>query len=147
MAFEFGKSIFGGRELSAEELQRIPQEELEAIRGRYTVPEPVEKTSDAIDLRLAEELQTAKRMVESVKAELDRRSSQHDVLDRADDLIEDVAEIIEAANECEAIEKTDPDLRRRLTRRSLDGAGTRCDNHPSTPDGSRIRRKDLDGAH
>ena len=144
MTFEFGKSIFGGRELSPEELRRIPQEELEAVRGRYIAPEPVERTSDTIDQRLAEELHTAKRMVEAVKDELDRRSAQYNNLDEADDLIEDIAKIIDAADDCEAIGKTDPDLRRRLTRRSLDGKGTRCDNQAGMADGSRIRRKGAD---
>ena len=144
MNFEFGKSIFGGREMTPEELQRIPQEELEAIRGRYTLPEPVEKTSDTIDQRLAEELQSAKRMVEAVKNELDRRSAKFAVLDEADDLVEDVANIIEAADECEAISKTDPDLRRRLTRRSLNGDGTRCDDRGEASNGSRIRRNHTD---
>lgn len=142
MAYEHGKAIFGGRELTADELRELPRAQFEAIRDAIFKKAELEKSDDAIDLRLAEELKSAKRLVESVQDEVGHGSDQAKRLDAAEDLIEDIAEIIEAKDDCEAIAQSDDDLKRRLLRRSIDGHGTKCDNRGGGEmPGSRIRRR------
>lgn len=142
MGFQHGKAIFGGRELSADELRELPRAQFEAIRDSLYKKAEIEKSDDLIDQRIAEELRSAKRLVESVQEELNQQSAQAKRLDAAEDLIEEIADIVEAQDDCEAISQSDDDLKRRLLRRSIDGVGTRCDNQSDSRErGSRIRRQ------
>lgn len=128
MVYQNGKAISGGRDLTPAELQRLSVSQLEDLRSAFSIRQPTARSDDAIDQRLAEELRSAKRLIESLEDELFRRGQSDKRLEAAEDIIEDVASVVEAENDCDAIAGTSDDFKRRVLRRSIDGKGTRCDN-------------------
>ncbi|MGB7408163.1 MAG: hypothetical protein WA908_06620 [Pontixanthobacter sp.] len=131
MTYRFGKIIAGGREVSAQELLDLPKEHLLDLRKQYRALAPSKHTSDVIDLRLSEELETAERTLENVEQQLDGATPKSQLkkqVDIAEKLVGDVADIVGADDRCEEIANADPDLKRRLLRRTMDGGAVPCDN-------------------
>ncbi len=122
-----GKAISGGRPLTKDELDGLAKDQLAALRQAFTRHPALEKTDDAMDLRVAEELRLVERMLEMVEARVADPAAKKS-LQQSEDMIEDLATIVEADDPCEALSRVDPDLGRRLTRRSLNGEAGPCDN-------------------
>ncbi|MEE4200133.1 hypothetical protein [Erythrobacter sp.] len=120
---------------------RLPTDQLRELRDAFRVHKPIEKSDDAIEERLAEELRSAGRLIEVVEHELEKRGANKRELEAAESMIEEVAKVIEAKDDCDAIDRVSDDMKRRLLRRSMDGRGTKCDNRSGVPNGSRIRRR------
>ena len=99
---------------------------MRVLRESFSSKPEIEKTDDIVKLRLAEELRLVSRMLEMVESRVAPDAARE--IERAEDAIEDVADIVEADDPCDAIETVDPDLARRITRRSLGGEAGPCDN-------------------
>lgn len=132
MTYLHGKAISGGRALSEEELEGLAVQHFTAMQETFAAQPAIEKTDDVLSLRLGEELRLVKRMLELAQAEMERvgKPAAAKALQQSEDAIEDIAEVIEADDRCDAVEAIDPDLARRLTRRSIDGPAPPCDNRP-----------------
>ena len=126
MSFLYGKAIEGGRPLNEDELKGLAREQLQALRESFKSKAPVEKTDDVLKQRLAEELRLVRRMIDLVEEQLQGAAARQ--LRDSEEAIEDIADVVDADDPCEAIENIGPDLGRRLTRRSLSGDAGPCDN-------------------
>lgn len=137
MTYQFGKAIDGGTPLTQEELDKLAADQIAALKQSLVPFKRPEKSDDVLDQRLSEELRLAQRILEMLESEARRRGDTEaaNALDKAEDAIEDVADIIEADDRCEAIETVDDDMARRLTRKSIDGEPGPCHNRFS-PDRS-----------
>ena len=141
MTFLHGKAIEGGRPLTDSEVRDLAREQLQVLRETFSRKPELDKTADVLKLRLAEELRLVQRMIDLVESELG--GAQAKQLQASEDAIEDIAEVIEAEDPCDAIQTVDPDLGRRLTRRALSGEAAPCDNRrPSI-----LRKKDQAPGH
>ena len=128
MTYQFGKAVMGGTPIGPDDVRRIAVSHLERLKSLYSRPLP-EATDDLLDLRIAEELDHVKRMLEMIEAEVGRRVPNAAApLASAETIIGDLAAIVQAKDRCEALAGTTPDLKRRLSRRTDDGATTVCDN-------------------
>jgi len=132
MELKHGKAISGGRELTEDELKDLAHEQLASLREAFSAkgPRRGDKTDDTMSRRLADELRLVQRMLELVEAEMDRKG-QHVAareIEKGEEAIEDIADIVEADDRCEALEDVHEDIARRITRRALDGSGSPCDN-------------------
>ncbi len=121
-----GKAIAGGRPLTEAELETLARDQLEVLRQSFSAKPNVEKTDDVLSLRLAEELRLVSRMLELVENRVSPAAAKE--IETAEDAIDDLADIVEAEDPCDALENVGSDLARRITRRSLDGSGGPCDN-------------------
>ena len=126
MEMTHGKAIAGGRPLSADELETMARDQLQSLRDSFAAKPQIAKTDDLISQRLAEELRLVSRMIEMVENRVSKQAAQE--LERAEDAIDDLADVVEADDKCDAVGTIDPDLARRITRRSLDGSAAPCDN-------------------
>ncbi|MGB3753703.1 MAG: hypothetical protein WA954_07375 [Parerythrobacter sp.] len=126
MTYLHGKALFGGREITEQEMDDLAREQLEALRGSFTKAKGA-VTDDTLSQRLAEELRLVKRMLELAEMGVQNPVAKRE-LQRSEDAIEDLAEVVEAEDRCDAIGNIDEDIARRMTRRALDGSGTPCDN-------------------
>ena len=133
-----GKAIEGGRPLTEAELETLARDQLQVLRDTFSRL-PAEKTDDVVSLRLAEELRLVARMIDMLEKRVSPDAARE--LDKAEHAIEDLAEIVEADDPCDAIEQIDPDIARRITRRSLGGEAAPCDNRRPP---SRILKKPSD---
>ena len=121
-----GKAIEGGRPLTEAELETLARDQLEVLRQSFSAKPRAEKTDDVLSLRLAEELRLVSRMLELVENRVSPAAAKE--IETAEDAIDDLADIVEAEDPCDALENVGSDLARRITRRSLDGSGGPCDN-------------------
>ena len=129
MGYVQGKAIEGGTPLSAEELDTLARDQIAALKQTLAQRIPVRKSRQLMDHRLAEELRLAARVLDLLEKDARRRGDRdaEKVLSHVEEAVDDVAEIIEAEDRCEALEKVDADMARRIRRRSLDGDGSPCD--------------------
>ncbi|WP_336986099.1 hypothetical protein [Altererythrobacter aquiaggeris] len=139
MTYDFSKAFSGGRAVTQEDIRALPAQQLSAMREFFRKPD-LERTDDVIEQRLSEDLEGVKRMLENLDHELNGRADLCRQLDHAGDAIEDIADIVGAADKCEAIGQSDDEMKRRILRRSLDGSGMPCDNQTSSDVGSKIRK-------
>ncbi|RDC60581.1 hypothetical protein HME9302_01793 [Alteripontixanthobacter maritimus] len=130
MSFQYAKAISGGTPIDDDEMERLAQTHLQALRESFRPQIVVEKSQDVMEHRLAEELRLVARMLDLVEQELRDKGNTRgaDEIQRSEDAIEDLAEMVEADDRCDALENIDSDRARRLTRRSFDGTGGPCDN-------------------
>ncbi|TMM48848.1 hypothetical protein [Qipengyuania marisflavi] len=138
MNYVTGKAISGGTPLDSAEIESLATTHLSALREAMRRPE-VEKSGDVLDQRLGEELRLVQRMLEMIEADMRRRGDKiaADAIEQSEEAIEDLADIVEAEDRCDAIATADEDMARRMTRRSLDGGAVPCDNRrpvPAEPD-------------
>ena len=138
MDMNFGKAISGGQPLSDDELETRARDQISALVDSFAKAPENEKTTDVLSRRLAEELRLVQRMLELVEQNMKSKGNHEAAkeIQRTEEAIEDIAEVVEADDRCDAIEDVDEDLARRLTRRAMDGRGTPCDNRRPS-----IRRK------
>ena len=99
------------------------------MQAQFAARPEREKTDDLLSVRLAEELRLVARMLDLLE---DQATAKGDTaaarnLHDAEEAVEDVAEVIEADDRCEAVEDVGSDMARRLLRRSLDGETGPCD--------------------
>ncbi len=130
MTHRYGKIISGGRPIDAAEQARFSVEQISAMKARL-VRAPLPKTDNVIDQRVAEEMHVARRELEQVESQLTgqaRQAAASRTLGEVDDLLEDLAEVVAAKDQCEGVARAAPELKRRLLRRSLDGKPAPCDN-------------------
>ncbi len=127
MTYLHGKAMFGGREITEQEMDDLAREQLKALQDSFSKQGASEKTDDVLSRRLAEELRLVKRMLELAEERVRDPQAKRE-LQRSEDAIEDLAEVVEADDRCEAINDIDEDIARRMTRRAMDGSGTPCDN-------------------
>lgn len=130
MSMNFGKAISGGRPLDDEEINNLARDQLSVLRKSLVKKPYSDKTDDIISQRLAEELRLVARMLEMVEKDMVARGNHQAAkqISQSEEVIEDIAEVVEANDKCEAIEHVDGNIGRRLIRRALDGSGTPCDN-------------------
>ena len=121
-----GKAIEGGRPLTEAELETLARDQLEILRQSFSAKPALAKTDDVLSLRLAEELRLVSRMLDMLESRVSPEAAKQ--IDTAEDAIDDIADIVEADDPCDAMATVDSDLARRITRRSLDGSGGPCDN-------------------
>lgn len=121
-----GKAIAGGRPLSEAELETLARDQIEVLRRSFSAKTQVGKTDDVLSLRLGEELRLVSRMLELVENRVSPAAAKE--IETAEDAIDDLADIVEAEDPCDALENVGSDLARRITRRSLDGSGGPCNN-------------------
>lgn len=130
--YNFGKAVEGGAPMSADEIKAMKVEHLHALKARLAAPPPLEQTDDTLSVRMAEELDYTKRLLETVEAEIKRRGVGNPALGRieeAEALLDDLSTIVDAKDRCEGVRRADaPGLKARLLRRGLDGAAVNCDN-------------------
>ncbi len=131
--FAFGKAISGGTPITEDQIRALTRDQLVVLRERLA-PRPLEKTDDELSLRLAEEIDYSRRILEHVEGELGRRQKDPRAVDRAmqqideaESILDDVADIVEAKNRCEAVQnsKSAP-VKRRLLRKPFDGRPDVC---------------------
>jgi hypothetical protein len=144
--YAFGKAISGGRPVDAEEMARLTQDQLADLKTQLSKP-ALEKTDDELSRRIAQEVDYSRRLLEQVEAELRRRNgliadsgATLRRVEEAEEILEDLAAIVDAKNRCEAIKRARPGgVQARLLRRSIDGTGAVCDDKPDRERG-RLRR-------
>ena len=123
------KAISGGKPLTDTELENVARDTLRQLKDSF-VKADVGRTQDVLSQRLAEELRLVSRMLDMLKEE-NRRSGRVQAaksLHRAEEAVDDVADVVEADDRCAALDDIDNDMARRLTRRSLYGEAGPCDN-------------------
>lgn len=130
MTYLSGKAIEGGTPLSDDEVGRLAEEHLRELKRSFSKPNSTARTQDELSRRLAEELRLVARMIDLLEQDMLAKgdSTAAQALERSEEAIEDVAEVIEAEDGCDALEDINPDMARRLTRRSIDGEPGPCDN-------------------
>ena len=130
MTFSFGKAISGGRPIDADEARQLEVEHLHALRDHYRARVPLKPSENLLDERIAEEVEMVARQLELLEAELKRRGNPAlaERLDKAEHRLEDLARIVGADDKCEGIGRAEPELKRRLNRRALDGSASPCEN-------------------
>ena len=128
MTYENGKAISGGAPLSQDEIDGLARQQLDALRKAFGGRYQGTKSDNLLDQRLAEEMRLVQRMLEMVENAM-RQRQQYDAanaIERAEDAIEDIADVVEAGDRCAAIGTIDPAIARRLNRAGLDDNGKPC---------------------
>ena len=95
------------------------------LREAFPHPKGADRTTDLLSLRLAEELRLLQRVIEMVERGLSGAEAK--ALRRTEAAIEDIADVVEAREPCDAIQTIDPDMARRLARRTIDGKDSPCE--------------------
>lgn len=129
MTYQHGKAIQGGTPLTPQELDTLAQDQIEALRSTLKRFAPRRKSKDVLNQRLAEEMRLVQRMLELLEDEARRRGDNRTAksVERAEDALSDIAEIVEADDRCEAMGDIDETMARRLKRRSIEGRDGPCD--------------------
>lgn len=129
--YSYGKAVSGGNPITEEQARSLEAEHLHALREHYRSKTPFTPSNNVLDQRVAEEMELVQRQLELVQSELKRRGfggTLAERLEKAEDALDDLADIVGADDKCEGIARAAPELKRRLNRRALDGRPSPCDN-------------------
>ncbi len=128
--FGFGKAMSGGTPVTADEIRKMRMNDLLALQESFAKPK-LKKSDDPVDQRVAEELDFAKRLLEIVESEIEARgvpASTVKKLEKVEDMLEDLSDIVEAEDKCEGVKAAkSEDLSRRMQRKDLFGENPICD--------------------
>lgn len=131
--FPFGKALSGGHPVSEQEIRMLTQDQLLMMKARLSPP-PIEKSENQLSLRLAQELDYSRRLLEQVEGELRERNCSGPMdrqilgqVQAAEEIIQNVSTIVDAKNRCEAVQRSEsPEIRKRLLRKNVDGSDAVC---------------------
>lgn len=134
MVYQNAKALEGGTPLTPEELDTLAVDQIAALRDTLKRYAPRRKSDDVLNQRLAEELRLVQRMLEFLEADASKRGDRAGAkqLERAEEVIEDIADVVEADDRCEAMGDIAEDMARRLKRRSIEGGDGPCNSLQKT---------------
>ncbi|QTD55993.1 hypothetical protein [Parasphingorhabdus cellanae] len=128
--FGFGKAVSGGTPVTEDEIRKMRIDDLLTLRESFSKPKQ-KKSDDPVDQRVSEELDFAKRLLEIIEAEIEARgmpASTVKKLERVEDMLEDLSDIVESDDKCESVKAAkSEDLSRRMQRSDLYGKNPICD--------------------
>jgi hypothetical protein len=129
----FGKSTSDATVSDKQTMAQAMVDNLTAMKSASSIP-PLEKTDDLLNQRVAQELDYAGRLLETVEKDLAKRGVRGPIVDligETEQMLNDLSGVVDAKDRCAGIERIEaPNMKRRLLRRDLGGQSLVCKQVP-----------------